>query len=265
MEMADNVHLLIFYAVVLLLILVASFLLFYIRNQGIVWRQKRELQETQLAQQKELLSAVIDSQEIERKRIGQDLHDEIGGTLSAIKLMLNSLKNKVSQPQEEVLTDAKELIDKMIVDVRHISHDLSPPGLAVFGIFASVEAFVALINNTGEISISLESDGQVESLQLPEKSSLALFRVITQLVNNTLKHAQATEITIKFTMIDTGFLISYKDNGKGFDMQILEQRNGMGMQNIQSRLQMINAGYQIETAVGQGFAISIRCPFAEEQ
>lgn len=260
--MVDNVYLLVFYGVVLLLVLVASFLLFYIRNQGVVWRQKRELQETQLAQQKELLSAVIDSQEIERKRIGQDLHDEIGGTLSAIKLMLNSLKNKVAEPQEEVLTDAKELIDKMIVDVRHISHDLSPPGLAVFGVFASVEAFVALINNTGEISILLESDGEVEDVQLPEKSSLALFRVLTQLVNNTLKHAKATEIVIKFSVSDEYLSISYKDNGSGFDMQILDQRNGMGMQNIQSRLQMINAHYQIATAAGQGFAISIQYPLA---
>ncbi|MDQ8006589.1 MAG: histidine kinase [Pedobacter sp.] len=260
--MVDNVYLLIFYGVVLLLILIASFLLFYIRNQGVVWKQKKEMQEAQLTQQKELLSAVIDSQEIERKRIGQDLHDEIGGTLSAIKLMLNSLKNKVTEPQEEVLTDAKELIDKMIVDVRHISHDLSPPGLAVFGVFASIEAFVALINNTGEISILLESDAQIEDVQLQEKSSLALFRVLTQLVNNTLKHAQATEIVIKFAVSDKELSIYYKDNGRGFEMQILEQRNGMGMQNIQSRLQMINANFQIETAVGQGFAISMQCPLA---
>lgn len=124
--MIDNVYLLVFYGMLLLFVIISAFLLFYIRNQNMVWKQRRELQETQIIQQKELLNAVIDSQEIERKRIGQDLHDEIGGTLSAIKLMLNSLKNKLNEQQEEVLTDAKELIDKMIVDVRHISHDLSP-------------------------------------------------------------------------------------------------------------------------------------------
>ena len=152
--MVDNVYLLIFYTVLLLLIIVAAFLLFYIRNQSVVWKQRRQLQETQMVQQKELLSAVIDSQEVERKRIGQDLHDEIGGTLSAIKLMLNSLKNKLSTDQEEVVADAKGLIDKMIVDVRNISHDLSPPGLAVFGLFVAIECFVSLISNTGEIQIS---------------------------------------------------------------------------------------------------------------
>ena len=258
--MIDNVYLLIFYGMLLLFMIIAAFLLFYIRNQNMVWKQRRELQETQIIQQKELLNAVIDSQEIERKRIGQDLHDEIGGTLSAIKLMLNSLKNKLNEQQEEVVTDAKELIDKMIVDVRHISHDLSPPGLAVFGLFTTIEAFVNLINNTGQIKISLIHESEVEGVELPEKTSLALFRVLTQLVDNTIKHAQATEISILFGVRESNLFILYQDNGKGFDMEVLKQRSGIGMQNIQSRLQMINAEYQIKTSAGKGFMVEINYP-----
>ncbi|WP_113663294.1 sensor histidine kinase [Pedobacter nanyangensis] len=258
--MIDNVYLLVFYGVLLLFIIVAAFLLFYIRNQNMVWKQRRELQETQITQQKELLNAVIDSQEIERKRIGQDLHDEIGGTLSAIKLMLNSLRNKLDAAQEEVLADAKELIDKMIVDVRHISHDLSPPGLAVFGLFTTIEAFVNLINNTDQIKITLVHENDLEEVELPEKTSLALFRVLTQLVDNTLKHAQATEIKMLFGIQGTNLFIAYQDNGKGFDMEVLKQRSGIGMQNIQSRLQMINAEYQIQSSVGNGFHVEIKYP-----
>lgn len=261
--MIDNVYLLVFYGVLLLLILVASFLLFYIRNQSVVWKQKRQLQETQITQQKELLNAVIDSQEVERKRIGQDLHDEIGGTLSAIKLMLNSLRNQLSEGQEEVMTEAKQLIDKMIVDVRHISHDLSPPGLAVFGLFTTIEAFVALINNTGEIKISILQDEDIEELQLPEKTALALFRVLTQLIDNTIKHANATEIEISFKK-GTDLNIAYQDNGKGFELETLAKRTGIGMQNIQSRLQMINATYQLYTSAGNGFRLVISCPFPSQ-
>jgi signal transduction histidine kinase len=259
----DNVYLLIFYGVVLLLVLVASFLLFYIRNQSVVWKQKRQLQETQLAQQKELLSAVIDSQEMERKRIGQDLHDEIGGTLSAIKLMLNALKRQIPDEHTESLTDAKELIDKMIVDVRHISHDLSPPGLSVFGLFRTVDAFVTLINNTGQIKITLLHVGDVEALQLPEKTALALFRVLTQLVDNTIKHAKATAIDISF-QLDEKLLIRYNDNGTGFDLDVLKRSAGIGMQNIRSRLQMINAEYQIITAPGKGFSVSIELDYDQQ-
>ena len=259
MAMLDNVYLLVFYAVLLLLVIVAAFLLLYIRNQSVVWKQRRQLQEIQIIQQKELLSAVIDSQEIERKRIGQDLHDEVGGTLSAIKLMLNSLRNKLNPEQEEVVRDAKGLIDKMIVDVRHISHDLSPPGLAVFGLFSSIEAFVSLINNTGEIKIAVAQEGDMDEVNLSEKTSLALFRVLTQLVNNTLKHADATEISILFNLSHHKLIIEYKDNGIGFNISVLAQRNGIGMQNIQSRLQMINASHQIITEEGKGFEITISC------
>jgi len=258
--MIDNVYLLIFYGTLLLFVIIAAFLLFYIRNQNMVWKQRRQLQETQITQQKELLNAVIDSQEIERKRIGQDLHDEIGGTLSAIKLMLNSLKNQLNTQQEEVLADAKELIDKMIVDVRHISHDLSPPGLAVFGLFTTIEAFVNLINNTGQIKISVEHENDLEEVELPEKTSLALFRVLTQLVDNTLKHANATEIKMIFGIHEADLSIAYQDNGKGFDMEVLHQRSGIGMQNIQSRLQMINAAYLIQSSIGDGFKLNINYP-----
>ncbi|SOD12182.1 sensor histidine kinase [Pedobacter xixiisoli] len=261
--MVDNVYLLIFYGVVLLLVLVASFLLFYIKNQSVVWKQKRQFQESQIAQQKELLNAVIDSQEVERKRIGQDLHDEIGGTLSAIKLMLNSLRNQLSTDQEEVMSEAKQLIDKMIVDVRHISHDLSPPGLAVFGLFTTIEAFVTLINNTGEIKISIEQEEDIEEVELPEKTALALFRVLTQLVDNTIKHANATEIAISFKK-DDDLQINYQDNGKGFDLAVLEKRGGIGMQNIQSRLQMVNAVYKIDTEIGKGFRLAVSCPLSSE-
>lgn len=257
--MIDNIYLLIFYGVVLLLVLVASFLLFYIRNQSVVWKQKRQLQETQITQQKKLLNAVIDSQEVERKRIGQDLHDEIGGTLSAIKLMLNSLRNHLPKDQEEVLSEAKQLIDKMVADVRHISHDLSPPGLAVFGLFSTIEAFVTLINNTGKIKISITQDEDVDELQLPEKTALALFRVLTQLIDNTIKHADATEINISFKK-RINFDICYQDNGKGFDLEVLEKRTGIGMQNIQSRLQIVNASHQIHTSIGNGFKFDISCP-----
>ncbi|WP_199118323.1 sensor histidine kinase [Pedobacter sp. ASV28] len=264
--MIDNVYLLIFYGVVLLLILVASFLLFYIRNQNMVWQQKKLLQETQITQQKELLNAVIDSQEVERKRIGQDLHDEIGGTLSAIKLMLNVVKKQKPEDQEDTLLSAKQLIDKMIIDVRHISHDLSPPGLAVFGLYTTIEAFVNLIKNTGEIKIVLDHQENADEVSLPERKSLALFRVLTQLVDNTIKHAQATEIKIYFRLDEHQLLIDYADNGKGFDMAAtLNKRAGIGMQNIQSRLQMVNADYRIETNPNAGFRLFISCPIQNEE
>ncbi|RZJ18398.1 MAG: hypothetical protein EON51_17375 [Acinetobacter sp.] len=255
----DNIYLLIFYSVLAIFVLVTFFLVLYIKNQNMLWQQKKLFQETEIQQQKDLLSAVIESQEIERKRIGQDLHDEIGGTLSAIKLMLNAAKNQGSG-SEETINQAKQLIDKMMVDVRNLSHDLSPPSLAMFGLYTTIDAFVDLINNTEEIEIIVNHDPLIEKRLLDEKSELALFRVITQLIANTLKHANATKIDISFRPDEQNLHIAYADNGKGVDLATLNAKKGIGMQNIQSRLQMVNANYVIDTKPNEGFKINISCP-----
>jgi signal transduction histidine kinase len=247
---------LIFYGVFAIFLLITFFLILYIRNQNVVWQQRKQFQETEIAQQKELLSAVIESQEIERKRIGEDLHDEIGSTLSAIKLMLGSLRKK-DETVQEVIVPAKELIDKMIIDVRNIAHDLSPPGLSMFGFFHAIESFTTLINNTGEIDITISQNPDFDKKRLPEKDELALFRIITQLIANTLKHAEATKIELNFDCTATRFNINYTDNGKGFNQAILKERKGIGMQNIFSRLQMINAIYTLDTGLNQGFKMHI--------
>lgn len=262
--MGDNLYILIFYSVIGMLIMITFFLVLYIRNQNVVWQQRKQFQETEILQQKQLLNAVIESQESERKRIGQDLHDEIGGTLSAMKLMLGALKQKGLIGEDNILP-VKELIDKMIKDVRHISHDLSPPGLAMFGLYTTIEAFVSIINNTGKIEIEIDHDPYIEERLLAERTELALFRVITQLIANSLKHAEATLINLSFKPANGMLTIDYTDNGKGFDVAILNERKGIGMQNIVSRLQMVEATYQMETSPGNGFKITINCPLDKEE
>lgn len=254
--MIDNVYILIFYSVFAIFILVFFFLLLYIRNQNMIWKQRKLFQETEIAQQKQLLNAVIESQELERKRIGGDLHDEIGGALSAIKLMLGALKT-TEEKQNTVVVPAKELIDKMIVDVRNISHDLSPPGLAMFGLYTSIEGFVSLINNSGQIEIEISHNPLIEERFLSEKTELALFRILTQLISNTLKHANASKVSIHFTPTDNRLMIDYADNGNGFELEVLQQKKGIGMQNIISRLQMIEATYKMESSLGNGFKMNI--------
>lgn len=243
---------------IFILFLITLFLGVYIRNQNLMWKQRRDFQESEIMQQKQLLHAVIESQEVERKRIGEDLHDEIGGTLSAIKLMLSAAKQNIND--RDVLLPAKQLIDKMIIDVRNIAHDLSPPGLTMFGLYHTVEAFISLINKTGEIEILISHQPLIEKRIFTEKVELALFRIITQLIANTLKHANATQISLVFKPNDDHLTIEYTDNGKGFDLSILTKHHGIGMQNIKSRLQMIEAIYTLESSPTKGFKINIVCP-----
>jgi signal transduction histidine kinase len=256
--MGDNVYILIFYTVLAVFVLITFFLILYIKGQNMMWQQRRDFQESEILQQKQLLSAVIESQEIERKRIGEDLHDEIGGTLSAIKLMLNA--NKQSAEDQDMLLSARQLIDKMIIDVRNIAHDLSPPGLAMFGLYHTLESFISLINKTGKIEVCVHHDPYIEARFLSEKIELALFRIITQLIANTLKHANASQINLVFKPTDKNLVIDYTDNGVGFDLSILTKHHGIGVQNIKSRLQMIDATYTMESSPDWGFKVNIICP-----
>lgn len=256
--MGDSIYLLVFYSVLGIFVLITFFLLLYIKGQNLIWKQKRALQDSQIQQQKDLLNAVIESQEIERKRIGEDLHDEIGGTLSAIKLMLNVSKDQ--ENRQEVLRSARQLIDKTIGSVRHIAHDLSPPGLSMFGLYTTIETFADAINRSGDIEIEIVHNPLVEKRFLEERTELALYRVITQLIANTLKHANATKITIQFNPSASKLLIDYSDNGVGFDLSILTKHHGIGVQNIKSRLQMIDANFELESSADRGFRMLIDCP-----
>lgn len=254
----DNIYLLIFYAVIFIFILITFFLIVYIRNQNLMWQQRKDFQAVEILQQRQLLSAVIESQEIERKRIGEDLHDEIGGTLSAIKLMLNAAKQNTAS--QDILLEAKQLIDQMIIDVRNIAHDLSPPGLTMFGLYHIIDSFVSLINKSNEVQVTIQHEPFIQDRFLTEKVELALFRIITQLISNTLKHAKATQINLIFKPDGEQLHIEYFDNGKGFDVSILDEQHGIGMQNIKSRLQMIDAKYTLESKPLQGFKMNISCP-----
>src|SRR5688572_16798827 len=132
--MTDNIHLLVIIAMVGAAFLVVSFILIVIYNNNKLLKQKRKMQEAELNHQKDLLYAVIDSQEKERQRIGMDLHDEVGSSLSSLRMIMEGFIEKVKdKPDAETFcTQSKKIIDDVITNVRAISHDLSPLGKGTY-------------------------------------------------------------------------------------------------------------------------------------
>jgi signal transduction histidine kinase len=259
MQHVDNIYILIILAMVGSFLMVSSFILLYVRNQNKILKQRQQLQFKEIEHQKELLQAIIESQETERKRIGQDLHDDVGTALSSLRLtieMFNPVGEEDNNNKHVKLS--KEIIDKVIRDVRYISHNLSPPALSYYGLAAAIEEKTSFINNSGQLTITLINDAEevLKDISLPV--SVALYRVLEELINNTIKHAGATQSIIKIAPTDNALLVTYSDNGKGMDASSITV--GMGMQNIESRLTVINADYVIDTAAGQGFGVSINYP-----
>ncbi|WP_214070707.1 histidine kinase [Mucilaginibacter sp. dw_454] len=255
----DNIFVLVLIATAGTVLMVVSFILIYIRNQNKLLQQRQMLQQAELIHQKELLQVVIESQEEERKRIGRDLHDDVGAAISSLRLIIDMFKpSVVDDAHLKFIRSSKDIIDKMMNDVRHISHNLSPTALTYYGLAFAIEEQCTIINQTGKLMIDFVNDAKdvLENLSLPV--STALYRVLEELLNNTIKHARAGKAGLKFKADDNLLVIDYSDNGVGAETKLVS--NGIGMHNIESRLTVINASYHITTSPGNGFRIQINYP-----
>lgn len=244
------------------LILVAVFILFTVRNQNKLLRQRQQFQQAQIVHQKELLGAVIESQEAERKRIGQDLHDDVGTSLSGLRLIIEMFKPADTKDEQYIkfVSSSKSIIDKVVKDVRHISHNLSPATLGYYGLLVAIGEHCNIINQSGKLEVDITNDSILELDKLALPVSTALYRVLEELLNNTIRHSGASRANINFGG-DLGVLmINYNDNGKGLPNGNQNLQKGMGLQNIESRLLNINAEYTLEGYNGKGFHIQIRYP-----
>jgi PAS domain S-box-containing protein len=207
--------------------------------------------------ERNILNAVIRAEEQERERISKDLHDGLGPLLSTVKLYVNELESGDMEPDEktELLKQTNELINESISSVRAISNNLSPHLIMDFGLGKGIEAFCKKVNLAQKIRINFENS--VGTTRFDQTVEIVLYRVITELINNTLKHAEASKIDIYLEMIDDILQITYLDDGIGFDKDKVMggETGGMGMKNIVSRLQSVNGNLRIHSRPGAGFLV----------
>jgi signal transduction histidine kinase len=253
-ENTDNIYVLLLLGMAGMLLLASGVVLFYIRNQKRLQRQKEE----QIRYQKELTYAVIQSQEAERKRIGQDLHDDVGSALSNLKLYTIQLQ----EGRPEALATYKAFrtqVDVIIDKVRAISHVLSPAELEMFGLEESIEELCLMIHQSGAVEVTFDNRAQEDLQRMPYERALSVYRVLQELFSNTVKHAGATRVSVSFHREGDQLTCTYKDNGKGLDPGA-KKGSGIGMRNIESRLGMIGATYRLQDPGEKGFGMLISLP-----
>ena len=213
-------------------------------------------QRNMVRKQKELFRAVLDSQEMERERIGRDLHDDIGPLLSAVKLMLEGIKVRYADVGNGATTEITKLsgvLDKAVSGVRIASHDLVPTALLRSGLCNAIEDQVIQINDSGLVKVSYTYPDICDIEMFTARN---IYRVVQELLNNAVKHAQATTIDLSITMKENGSLtIEIADNGTGFDVQ--KAKGGIGLRNIASRVKVLNGQTLIESELGKGARFTI--------
>lgn len=209
--------------------------------------------------ERKILSAVINAEEKERDRVAREIHDGLGPLLSTIKLYVNELEDEETSAEDknELLTQTNELINEAISSSRSISNNLTPRLILDFGLVKALESFIKKINLTQKIKVIFENRNF--SGRLEQTLELILYRILTELLNNTLKHAEAKKIEIYIEVIDDNLQVTYLDDGKGFDKeQVLNaEAGGMGLKNIISRLESINGNMKIHSRPGTGTLIVI--------
>ncbi|MBS1741725.1 MAG: ATP-binding protein [Bacteroidetes bacterium] len=249
----DNIYVLISFGIIGTLLLSVGIIYFFSSYIRRIALQKVELQKKETEFQARLFTAVIESQQEEQRKIGREMHDEAGAILSTIKLRLSNAAEQ--QPGDTVLSESIASLNKLSGIIRNISHVLSPPELELSGFHDALDSLCNCFPSTGKTIIRLQDNsGGI----IPKKNfqlSLSLFRVVQELITNSVKHAGASVINIHLHNKDNMLVIEYDDNGKGIDKSQLIK--GLGFQNIQSRLMMIHAAYTLGTEVNNGFRFNI--------
>jgi PAS domain S-box-containing protein len=229
----------------------------YLGQEAIISIARETTERKQM--ERKILNAVIRAEEQERERISKDLHDGLGPLLSTIKLYVNELESGDIETAEksEMLKQTNELINDAISSTRAISNNLSPHLIMDFGLVKAVEAFCKKVNLVQKIRI--EFGNSLENRRFDQTVEIVLYRVITELINNTIKHARASKIEIYLEIIEGVLQLTYLDDGIGFDKdQVLNaETGGMGMKNIVSRLHSINGHYRIHSRPGAGLLVVV--------
>ncbi len=215
-----------------------------------------------LRQQNEskVLSAIISTEEESRQQFSKELHDGLGPLLSSVKMSISAIdKTKVNMVNKEIIDHTEQNVDEAIIAVKEISNNLSPHILKNFGLINAIETFISRFNTSDDIDILLESN--LKEKRFNYNTEIILYRIICELITNTMKHARANKVSIDFFHKKNVLELIYSDNGIGFDMEKVQNQNaGMGLSNIHSRIKSLDGTIDIYSLPDEGFNLKITLP-----
>jgi len=231
-------------------VIFAEILLNYVANDKTVYGVVHDITEKKEFQ-KQILKAIIQTEENERTNFSKELHDGLGPLLSTIKIYLQwSERPNNNKSREEIIGKAGEILEEALWTVKEISNRLSPHLLTYYGLNSAIKSYVEKLSVTESPKIVFESNA---FRRIGAEKEASLYRVLIECINNTIKHAQASKIFILLEDTGTKILMQYKDDGKGYDMPvILSKQKGLGLFNLRNRLQTIGGKVELFSEPGKG-------------
>ena len=233
-----------------LLFLTVLFLWIYNNYQKKLSFQKevnlqQELSALENQQKLSISNALIQGEEIERKRIARDLHDGLGSMLSGLKMHLSlaDRDNRENKP------DINEMLNDSIKELRNISQNLLPESLMKLGLEHALKDLCA---SHSSLKTAVEFQYLIKKSNLPQHLEIMIYRIIQELLNNALKYAKASQILVSCSQNKDVFFITVEDDGIGFNVKHAEKREGMGLRNIKNRVAFLNGKLEIDSVINKG-------------
>lgn len=220
--------------------------------------QQQRIRELETEKMLDAAEAVLKGEEQERSRLAKELHDGLGGMLSGVKFSMQNIRgNLVLTPENAQQFERNlDMLDSSIREMRRVAHNLMPETLFRFGLDAALREFCESITLSGALTIQYQSFGMDPGI--PEQSlAISAYRIVQELVHNTLKHASATLAMVQLSRAGDLLLVDVEDNGKGFDPEKTHPTKGMGWSNIRKRIDYLNGKLTLHAKPGKGTSVHI--------
>lgn len=232
------------------------------RNHELLAKQQKEMDQQkirELEKDRQLVAVdyMLKGQEEERSRLAKDLHDGLGGMLSGVKYSLVNMKENsiIDHAQLAVFEKSLNMLDTSISELRRVAHNMMPEALAKFGLDDALKDYCSAFQSSSNMHVQYQSFGMEK--RLPAGTEIILYRIVQELLNNTVKHAKATEVIVQLIRTENRVSVTVEDNGKGFDIQSLERSKGAGWSNIRTRVDYLKGKLEMDSQPGQGTSVNV--------
>jgi signal transduction histidine kinase len=246
----------------ILLLLIACLSYKNFTNKSCLLQQKEMLHRQkiiELEKERKLDAAqsLMKGQEEERSRLAKDLHDGVGGLLSGVKLSMSTMKGNVflSEENAQSFNNVISRLDQSITELRRVSHNMMPEALIKYGLKEALENYCENLNLSGDINVKLQAYGMEQ--RMDQNTEIIIYRIIQELLNNIIKHAEAKNVLIQLIRKEDKFTLTVEDDGKGFDVKELKNKTGAGLANIKARTEYLNGTVDIISKKDEGTSVTI--------
>ena len=220
--------------------------------------QRQRILELEKEKQLNAAEAVLKGEEQERRRLAKDLHDGLGGMLSGIKFSLQHMQRELPNDAQPAIDRSLDMLDSSISEMRRVAHNMMPEVLMRFGLDKALQDYCHSIREHGQLQLVYQSSG-LDQMEKGTSIDITVYRIVQELMNNIVKHAQAKNALVQATFLEDKLTITVEDDGVGFEPDKTNEK-GIGWTNILSRVAFLNGQIDVKSGTGEGTSVLVELP-----